>query len=341
MWVTRLFRFVAAPAVCMAIGGGAFGQINEEVNARPDPYAMDQAFFKLPEGRTIGGTVALGLDPDGTSLWLFERCGGNNCVGSDLAPILKFDAQGNLVRQFGAGLFNRPHGIHVDAQGNVWVTDDEGPDGEDTRRNGKGHQVFKFSPEGEVLMTLGKAGVAGDGPDEFNRPSAVFVAPNGDIFVGDGHGGDSNARMLKFSPEGALIKIWGGKGTGPGEFETPHAIAIDSRGRLFVGDRGNDRVQIFDQDGNFLEEWKQFSRPSGMHIDQNDVLYVADSSSYEVAGREWQEGIRIGSAVDGRVTAFIDDPDIDGSMEGVVADVNGVVYGSLTGGMALRRYVKR
>jgi sugar lactone lactonase YvrE len=245
------------------------------------------------------------------------------------------------VKSFGAGMFVRPHGIHVDREGNVWVTDGEGPDGKDPRRNGKGHQVFKFSPDGKVLMTLGKAGIVGDGPDVFNQPSAVLVAPNGDIFVGDGHGGDSNARVLKFSKDGTFIKAWGKKGVGPGEFEAPHALAMDSRGRLFVGDRGNNRIQIFDQDGRFIEEWKQFSRPSGVYIDKNDILYSTDSSSDEKTNPGWEEGIRIGSAKDGKVVAFILDPDPDGSQEGVAADAEGNVYGSLTGGMALRRFVKK
>ena len=259
-----------------------------------------------------------------------------------MAPILKFDASGKLVQSFGAGMFVRPHGIHVDREGNVWVTDaDFGTDGRDPNRNGKGHQVFKFSPDGQVLMTLGKAGVAGDGPDTFNMPSAVLVAPNGDIFVGDGHGGDSNARIVKFSSNGTFIKAWGKKGAGPGDFETPHALAMDSSGRLFVGDRGNNRIQIFDQDGTFLDEWKQFGRPSGLYIDGNDTLYLADHQSNERTNPGFRKGITIGSAKDGTVTTFILDPDPEGSQEGVVADAQGNLYGSLTGGMALKKYVKR
>lgn len=333
---------VVAWMLVAAVAGSAqwaWGQINEEVNTRPNAYSADQSFFKLPAGRTIGSTVGINLDRDGRSIWVFERCGGNVCVGSDLAPILKFDAEGNLVKSFGADMFVRPHAIHIDVDGNVWVSDHEGPDGIDPRRNGKGHQVFKFSPDGELLMTLGKDGVAGDGPDEFNQPSAVFVAPNGDIFVGDGHGGES-ARIVKFSKNGEFIQTWGKKGTAAGEFETPHAIAMDSAGRLFVGDRGNSRIQIFDQDGTFLEEWTQFGRPSGMYIDKNDILYVADSSSDDESPAGWKEGIRIGSVVDGKVTAFIDDPHPNGSQEGIVVDVDGNIYGTLSGGMALRKYVK-
>ena len=163
-------------------------------------------------------------------------------------------------------MFVFPHGISVDKDGNVWVTDGQG-------EGGKGHQVFKFSPEGKVLLTLGKAGITGDGPDTFNQPSDVIVAPNRDIFVADGHGRDSNARIVKFSKDGKFVKTWGRKGSAPGELDTPHALAFDSKGRLFVADRNNNRIQIFDQEGKFLDEWKQFSRPSGLFIDKNDVIY--------------------------------------------------------------------
>ena len=307
----------------------------------PNPYGAVEHFFKLPQGRTIGSTAGIAVDHDGTSLWAFDRCGGQYCAGTNVAPVLKFDASGTLVKSFGAGMFVRPHGIYVDRDGNLWVTDGEGPDGKDPNKDGKGHQVFKFSPDGKVLLTLGKAGVAGAGPDTFNQPSRVIVAPNGDIFVGDGHGGNSNARIVKFSKSGTFIRTWGKKGTAPGEFESPHGLGMDSRGRLFVADRGNNRLQIFDQDGTFLEEWKQFGRPSGLFIDGNDMVYVADSQSNEKTNPGWTKGIRIGSAKDGKVVAFIPDPDPDGSQEGVAADAKGVVYGSLTGGMALKRYQKK
>ena len=206
---------------------------------------------------------------------------------------------------------------------------------------GKGQQVFKFNQDGKVLLTLGRAGVAGTGPDTFNRPSDIFIAPNGDIFIGDGHGGDTNARIVKYSKDGKFIKTWGTKGSARGEFDTPHALAMDSKGRLFVGDRGNSRIQIFDQNGTFLEEWKQFGRPSGVYIDKNDMLYVADHQSDEKTNPGFERGIRIGSARDGKVTAFIRDPDgFKGSQEGVVADSAGNVFGSLTGGRALRKYAK-
>jgi len=229
-----------------------------------------------------------------------------------------------------------------DGDGTFDPTDGQGKDG-------KGHQAFKFSPEGRVLMTLGKAGVTGSGPDTFNSPSDVIVAPNGDIFVADGHGGDTNERIVKFSKDGKFIKAWGKKGSGPSEFDTPHSIAMDSKGRLFVADRGNNRVQIFDQDGKFLEEWKQFSRPSGIFIDRNDVMYSADSESTDKDGYGhnpgWKRGIRIGSARDGSVTAFIPDPSpgtaVTSAAEGVAADAQGNVYGAEVGPKDVKKYVKK
>ena len=269
-----------------AAAGAAYPQAVAPTNSLPNPYRSAQ-FGKLPEGRSWGSTAGIAVDRDGKSIWVAERCSAFappsamkpgvpfGCDGSNLAPILKFDETGKLVKAFGAGMFVLPHGLSVDRDGNVWVTDGVG-------RDGKGHQVFKFSPDGKVLMTLGKAGVAGSGPDEFNSPSAVLVAPNGDIFVADGHGGNTNARIVKFDKTGKFIKAWGKKGSAPGEIDGPHTLAMDSRGRLFLGDRGNNRIQIFDQDGNFIDQWAQFSRPSGVYIDKNDVIYVADSESGSV-----------------------------------------------------------
>jgi hypothetical protein len=164
-------------------------------NSLPNPYRSVENWARMPEGRTWGSSAGVYVDPTGTGVWVAERCGANSCVGSDLAPILRFDMSGRLLKAFGAGMFVFPHGIFVGQDGNVWVTDGQGKDG-------KGHQVFKFSPEGKVLLALGKPGVAGDGPDEFNAPSAVLVAPNGDIFVGDGHGGNTNSRIVKFDRSG-------------------------------------------------------------------------------------------------------------------------------------------
>jgi len=342
-FLTRRPLVFAAMAVVLAVClGRARAQSDVgPTNDLPNPYRTIEGWAKMPEGRAWGSTSAVDIDRDGKSVWVGERCGANTCAGSSLDPILKFDASGKLVKSFGAGMFVFPHGIFVDQEDNIWITDGQGKDG-------KGQQVFKFSPEGKVLMTLGKAGVAGDGPDTFNQPSDVLVAPNGDVFVADGHSPSSNARIVKFTKDGKFITQWGKHGSGPGEFETPHALAMDSQGRLFVGDRTNNRIQIFDQNGKFLWEWKQFSRPSGLFIDKNDVLYVADSESTDKEGYGyhpgWKRGIRIGSAKDGKVTAFIPDPNPTGASstaEGVAADSAGNVYGAEVGPKALKKYVKQ
>jgi sugar lactone lactonase YvrE len=212
----------------------------------------------------------------------------------------------------------------------------------------KGHQVFKFSPDGKLLLTLGKAG-GGNAPDYFFQPNDVITAPNGDIFVSEGHGSTpgQNARILKFDKTGKFIKTWGQWGNGDGEFDQPHALAFDSQGRLFVGDRNNNRVQIFDQDGKFIDKWYQFGRPSGIYIDKNDMLYVADSESASVSRnhQDWKRGIRIGSVKDGKVIAFIPDPDVDArgtsAAEGVVVDAAGNIYGAEVGPRAVKKYVKK
>jgi sugar lactone lactonase YvrE len=346
----RVFT-LAVVAAMVVLGTEARAQISAPTNSAPNPYHAIENWAKMPHGRTWGSTSGVGIDPDGRSIWVAERCGAFAppslmhpgvpfaCDGSDLPPILKFDASGKLVKAFGAGLLLFPHGLHVDRDGNVWVTDGLGKDG-------KGQQVIKFSPDGKVLMRLGKAGVAGSGLDEFNAPSAVLVAPNGDIFVADGHGGNTNARIVKFALNGTFIKTWGKKGSGPGEFDTPHGLAMDSRGRLFVADRQNNRIQIFDQEGNYLHQWFQFSRPSGIFIDKNDTMYVADSESGSVAKNHdgWKRGIRVGRVRDGVVTAFIPDPveKATGSSaaEGVAADANGNIYGAEVGPKRLMKYVK-
>ncbi len=246
-------------------------------NDLPNPYRPGVSWGQLPEGRKWGSTASIATAPDG-KLWVVDRCGvsgagGTTCGGANASvnPIFQFDPSGKLLKSFGAGMFVSPHKLSVDKEGNLWLAD-----------NG-GHQVFKLNQDGKVLLTLGKKGVAGPGLDEFDAPTDVAIAPNGDIFVGDGHTGGGtatgNARIMKFDKDGKFIQTWGRKGMGVGEFDVVHTLAFDSRGRLFVGDRQNNRIQIFDQNGKFIAQWFQFGRPSGMYIDKNDVIYVADSES--------------------------------------------------------------
>jgi sugar lactone lactonase YvrE len=322
-------------ALAAVIAGSGLAQNTPDPNSAPNPYRVDEGWAKLPEGRKWGAAVGIELDRDGKSIWVFDRCASaTDCSDSPLDPIQKFDASGKLVTSFGKGLFNYPHGLFIDRDNNVWVSD-----GRD-KKNGKGHTVMKFSPEGKLLMTLGKPGVAGAGPDTFNAPSDILVAPDGSIFVADGHGGETNARIVKFTKDGKFIKSWGKKGSGPGDFDAPHGFAMDSAGRLFVADRGNSRIQIFDQDGKFLAEWRQFGRPSGVFIDKNDILYVADSNSGERVNKPFKQGIRIGSVKDGKVTAFIPWNETN-TLEGVAADDAGNVYGGFTNTLDFRKFVKR
>ena len=339
----------AAPADMAAVLDGRV-----PINDLPNPYSSIDGWGKLPDGREWGSTAGVDIDPDG-NLWAIDRCGSNSCAGSDLDPILKFDADGNVTAAIGGGLFLFPHGLHVDRDGNVWVTDARGPNPNNPDSAGKGHVVIKLSPEGEVLLTLGQSGVAGDGTDALlNTPCDVVTAANGDIFVGDGHEGqntddpDTVARIVKFDSEGNFLASIGHWGAGPGEFKTPHALDIDSRGRLVVGDRGNNRLQVLDLDGNFIEQFKQYSRPSGIYIQDDDTIFVADSESAfdEVRNPGWTPAIRVGNLRDGSIDYLIDgtvEAYPEGSNpEGVAVDPQGNVYGAVvSGGGALVRSSKQ
>ena len=320
----------------------------ENANAIPNPYETvnpgEQDWVTLPNGRSWGATSTVYHAGDGY-LWAAERCGANgNCLDTpDIDPVFLIDPEGNVVRSFGAGLIVWPHGIHVDPEGNVWIADARGDE-----ERGKGHQVHKFSPEGELLMSLGQPGLAGKGDYIFDQPNDVAVAPSGDIFVADGHSADGNNRIVKYNSEGEYLMEWGGTGAEDGEIRVPHALAMDSQGRLFVADRGNSRLQIFDQDGNHIDTWTQFGRPSGLYIDANDVLYSADSESNTGPRRNpgWYRGIRIGSAIDGFVTEFIPDPNTGTARgtsvaEGVTADEDGNVYGAEVAQRRLRKYTRQ
>lgn len=308
-------------------------------NHAPNPFEGDPTWGELPGDREWGSTSAIYPAPDGRTIWVAERCGQNSCIGKeDLDPILHFDLEGNLLKSFGAGLITWPHGMFVDPEGNVWVTDARG-DGE------RGHQVWKFSPEGEVLMTLGTKGVPGLGQNVFNQPNDVLVAPDGSIFVADGHGPGGNNRIVKYDADGNYLLEWGETGYAPGQFREPHALAMDSMGRLFVADRHNNRIQLFDQEGSHLDTWHQFGRNSGLFI-KDDILYAVDSESNRTWGNHpgWKRGMRIGSVVDAYVDYFIPDPEPDPDnagttfAEGVAVDAEGAIYGAEVGPKRVVKY---
>ena len=336
----------------------------EAVNDLPNPYETHRDWGTLPDERSWGSVSAVNVDIDGRHIWAGDRCGVNSCAESDVDPIVKLDPDGNVVTSFGAGLITWPHGMDVDSEGNVWVADARAPNAGELERTPdaprNGHQVVKFSPEGEVLLVLGTPGEAGDPPTHFTEPNDVLVAPDGSIFVGETHGAqflddpgpNAIGRITKWAPDGTFIMSFGSWGYEDGQFRAPHSLAMDSQGRLFVADRGNRRIQIFDQEGAHLDTWYQFSRISGLFIDTNDVLYAIDSESdenYNPGG--WRKGLRIGSARTGEVWYFIREHVSErpsgmggyGSMgEGVTADAAGnIIAGEVGPVQGLTKFVPR
>jgi DNA-binding beta-propeller fold protein YncE len=380
-WIKNRINIILTTAIAVA-GSQAYAQTPmEPVNDAPNPYQTIEGYFKLPEGRKWGASSAVEIAKDGKSIWVGERCGANSCLNSpDVDPILLFDKNGKLVRSFGKGMLIFPHGIHVDRKGDLWITDGQdnapraapaaapaggaapaaappaGPNPAAT----KGHQVFKFSPKGKLLMTIGKPGGA-SGPTECCwQPNDVITNAAGEIFIAEGHGANQKDRIVKFSKDGKFLQAWGTRGSGPVQFNQPHALAFDSKGNLYVGDRSNNRVLVFDPNMNQIADWPQFSRPSGLFIDKNDMLYSTDSESGSInpAHGAWKRGIRIGSVTDGKVTAFIPDPlptcergtpagnpPTCGAgtwvAEGVAVDAAGNVYGAEVGPRKLQKYVKK
>ena len=337
----RLVPLAAAGLLPLLLIVQSHAQQNTERPNLPNPYRIVEDIVQMPAGRTMGSTNAINVDSRG-NIWVFERCGVNSCADSTLDPILQFDPSGKLIRGFGGGKFVFPHGIEFDSDGNLWIVDAGVVD------NVKGNQIIKYSPDGRVLLELGKPGVRGTTPDLFNEPSDIAIAPNGDLYVADGHiNTNSNRRILHLDKNGKFIKQWGTPGTGPGQFDNPHSLALDSAGRIFVGDRTNNRIQIFSPRGEFIAEWRQFGRPSGVRI-LNDVLYVADSESRTAPGQYghnpgFHRGIYIGSVKDGVVTAFIPDPSPSGGAsfpEGITVDRGGTIWGASIGDRNVLKFVR-
>jgi DNA-binding beta-propeller fold protein YncE len=319
----------------------------------PNPAPnVSRNWGQLPAGRKWGTSAGVDIDPIDGHVWAYERCGagtlggagggGVTCETNVVDPVFKFDRRtGAVLANFGKGLMVTPHGIHVDRQGNVWIADFAG-----NEAGTKGHQVHKFSPKGEKLLSLGIAGKPGTADGQFNQPNDVVVGPDGSIYVSDGHEGQgmttsaavaegikrgATARISKFSPEGKFIKSWGRLGARHGEFRTPHALAFDAKGRLWVADRGNHRLEVFDQEGNYLESRYMYGRISGIFIKDN-MVYAIDSESGPFNHVNWRNGVRIGPLDEDRITAFIPPFDREDRVyqgtagEGVAVDADGNVY---------------
>ncbi len=339
-------------------GGTAETDRVQPVNSGANPYRVirDWAQFTT-EGRPWGGSNGVAVDRDGRSVWAVDRCSPGTtpgCVGSKGNPVHLFDESGREVRSFGAGMFVWPHGIHVDRDGHVWVADARAPSPADLEKfpgeTGKGSTVVKFSPDGKVLLTLGKPGVRGNPPEALTDPTDVVTDPaNGDVYVAESHtdvaSPDLVGRISVFDRNGRFLRTVGRTGTAPGEFRTPHALEFDSQGRLIVADRHNHRIQVLTKDGTFIREFHEFGRTSGLAIDRNDVIYTADSESNERTHPGWQRGIRIGSLADGKVTIVVPPHmtpgSADGAMgEGIAIDAAGNLYTAEAQLRGVTKYVR-
>jgi sugar lactone lactonase YvrE len=222
-------------------------------------YAAVPNPITLPAGTTMGASASLAFDARGHLLVLTRGA----------QPFFEFDENGTFIRTFGDNLFTRAHGLRLDLDGNIWATDVGA------------HLVYKLSAQGQVLLTLGTKGEAGEwneaaGSRKLNQPNDVAIASNGDVFIVQGHtpGPRGDARVLKFDKTGKFIKSWGGKGNAPGQFEVAHGIAIDAQGLLWVTDRENQRIQIFDADGTFVREQKYAGLPCSLDIGRQYIYMV-------------------------------------------------------------------
>jgi DNA-binding beta-propeller fold protein YncE len=363
----KAFKFARVLSAIVTLGVSAQAQQVQypKPTDLPNPYHLVEGWPTLPanmNGGHWGEVIRVSIDPAG-NIWVFHRCfnvvppGSAVCInrGEANPPILEFDPSGKLLKSFGVGLFAYPHGFTIDADGNLWASDVNdkatvlGMSAKNADGVVMGQEVLKLSPEGKILMTLGKEGVAGDGPDTFDRPTGVAIAPNGDIFVSDGHAPNAhnNARIMKFTKDGQFIKSWGRIGSEPGNFNEPHDIFIGgSQQHVYVADRKNKRIQVFDQDGNFIAAWTQFGEPSSVFVGKDDTIYAGVSFSDPGAKKGELRGIMVGNAKDGSLKAFIPDPsDLDTvirgtSASGIAADDAGTIYAADVGTHNLRKYVK-
>ncbi len=299
--MSRISKYLFAVIVMFVVGSAP---------ARAaEGYQLVENWAQFPPGVTKWG-AATGVDVDAhDNVYVLHR--------NEAMPVMAFDSHGKFLRSWGEGMFKTTHFLRVDRFGFVWVTD---------RGN---MQAFKFSSDGKLLMTLGKKGVTGDNTsqDTFNGMADLAVAKNGDIFIADGEG--PNTRVARFSRDGKFIKWWGGKGTDPGQFNVPHSIAIDSRGRVYVADRSNNRIQIFDQTGGFLEQWTNFGTPWGLFV-RKDLIYVVDGTENNC--------LLIAGIKDGKVLEKIGGL---ANATAVAVDSKGAIYVAEVNGTNVKKFVKK
>ena len=345
--LTSCVAMAGAIVLAQARGGTPQTDKVQPVNSGANPYRVIRDWARI-DGRAWGGSNGVAIDRDGRTVWAVDRCSPGTtpgCANTDVNPVHHFDESGKEIKSFGGGMFAWPHGIHVDRDGNVWVADARAD-----QPTGKGSVVVKFTPEGRVVMTLGKAGVKGNPPEALTEPTDVVTDPgNGDVYIAESHTDvtDPNlvGRISVFDKSGKFLRTIGKTGTGPGEFRTPHALEFDSMGRLVVADRHNHRVQILTKDGKFVREYDEFGRSSGLAIDRNDMIYTADSESTERVHPGWLRGIRIGSLKDGKVTTYIPAHKTDapeGAMgEGIAIDAAGNIYTAEATLRGVTKYAKQ
>ena len=357
---------LASRAVAIVVlGAVAWAQQYPKPTELPNPYRLAEGWPTIPKsmnGGHWGEVIRVHVHSDG-NIWVFHRCfntlppGHATCLGRDAShpPILEFDPSGKLLKSFGVGLFAYPHGFTVDESGSLWVSDvnDEatilGMSAKNAEGVIRGQEVLKLGPSGNVLMMLGKEGVAGNGPDTFDRPTGIAIGRNGDIFVTDGHAPNAHnsGRVVKFSKDGKFIKSWGHLGSAPGDFDEPHDIFVGgSQERVYVADRKNSRIQVFNQDGNFIAAWKQFGQPSSVFVSKDDTIYIGTAFPDPSAKKGQLRGIVVGNAKDGSLKAFIPDPadpdklDVGTTASGIAADAAGSIYAADVAAHNLRKYVK-
>ena len=289
--------------VLAIVSVGLLASVQQPSSGAGFRYIEVEHWAQLPPGETFGGVSGVAIDSQG-ALYAFRR---------DAGDVWVLDPVGRFLRAWGKGIAKRTHSIRVDHEGFIWTTDSAG------------HQVKKFAPDGRLVVALGAYDVAGDGPDRFDGPTDVVVAPNGEFFVTDGYG---NSRVVKFSRDGTYLKEWGTNGSGPGQFQLPHAIVMDSRGRLIVADRTNRRLQLFDTDGNFLTQWTHLGVPYGLYIAQDDTLYIADFENAQIV---------VANAQDASVLGTVEDTP---NVHGVAADDVGNVYAASNSRFYLRKFAR-